>query len=341
MLNVFYIILGLLGFSILIIGHELGHFMLAKFNGVKVEEFSIGMGPKIFSIGGKETNYVIKAFPIGGYVKMLGEEEKNSDPRAFSSKSPIRRLSIIGAGPIMNLILALLIFMFHIFNQGVVIPQISGFIEGKPAASSGLQQGDIITKINNKKINTSEELTNQISISNGQDIFLEVRRNSQINQIIKLKPEFNKDTNRYVIGVKFTEISKPGLLLSIKYGFLQTKGLIGLTIESFKALFERKVSVNSVAGPITIIKMSGEFAKAGFFPLLYFIAFISVNLAIFNIIPFPALDGGWIILLLFEIVTRKEIDKNKIAIVNYIGFSLLMMLMVAVTVKDIIFPIKL
>lgn len=332
-----YIILAILAFSVLIIGHELGHFMLAKLNGVKVEEFSIGMGPKLFGVKGKETEYVLKAFPIGGYVRMLGEEEKSTDSRAFSNKSPERKLSIIAAGPIMNIILAIVLFMIIAFAKGFVIPTLSEVQVNTPAHSAGLQAGDEIIKIDNKKVVTWEDFASEIYTAEDKGITVTIKRDSIIKSF-PITPMKNEE-GKYIIGVMGTKIDNPGVVRSILYGFNETKTLVKQTFGTLKTLFSGKLTANDVGGPVTIIKFSGQAAKAGIWNLLLFTAFLSVQLAIFNIIPFPALDGGWIFLLLFEIITRKKIDDKKVAVVNYIGFTLLMLLMVLVTVKDIFFPV--
>lgn len=333
------IILAILAFSVLVIGHELGHFTLAKINGVKVEEFSIGMGPKLFGIKGKETDYIIKAFPIGGYVKMFGEEEKSSDPRAFSNKSPERKLSIIAAGPLMNLVMAVLFFMILAFSKGFVAPIVSEVYPDTPATAAGIQKGDRILKINDKKIITWEDFVTEVFTAKDNKINITIKRNGAVKSVV-LSPKWNEEEKRYIVGVAGTGIEKPGLLQSVSYGFNETKSLVNQTFMTFKNLFRGQLSANDFGGPLTIIKVSGKAAEAGFWNLLWFSAFLSVQLAIFNIIPFPALDGGWIFLLLFEIITRKKIDDKKVAFINYIGFTILMILVVLVTIKDIFYPIK-
>jgi regulator of sigma E protease len=333
------IILAILAFSVLIIGHELGHFTLAKINGVKVEEFSIGMGPKLFGVKGKETEYVVKAFPIGGYVRMFGEEEKVSDPRAFSSKSPERKLSIIAAGPLMNLVMAVVFFMIIALAKGFTVPVVNEVQPNTPAQAAGLEKGDKIIRIDNKRITTWEDFVTEIYTAKGRKIDLTYKRNGSTNTV-ELIPMWNEEQKRFIVGVAGTGVENPGILQSIGYGFNETKSLVRQTFVTFRSLFRGQLSPNDIGGPVTIIKVSGQAAKAGFWNLLWFSAFLSVQLAIFNIIPFPALDGGWIFLLLFEIITRKKVDDKKVAFVNYIGFTVLMMLIVLVTIKDIFFPVK-
>lgn len=339
-MNIIYILGAILAFSALVIIHELGHFTLAKLNGVKVEEFSIGMGPKLFGIKGKETEYLIKAFPIGGYVKMLGEEEKVSDARSFSSKSAGRRLSIIAAGPIMNFVFAITLFAIVGSIRGFLIPVVDTVDENKPAYAAGIQKGDKILGVNNNKITTWDDFFTEVYMSKGAPVNIKLERNDQILEKT-ITPVFDKTENRYLIGIGPTLLKNPGIGKSVSYGFTQTNTIIKQTFGALKTLFTGKASAEDFGGPITIIRVSTKFAEAGLIPLLSFAAYLSVQLAIFNIIPFPALDGGWIFLLLFEIITRKKIDDSKIGVINYIGFAILMALMVVVVLKDIFYPIKL
>lgn len=334
-----YIIMAILAFSLLIIGHELGHFTLAKLNGVKVEEFSLGMGPKIFGIKGKETEYLIKALPIGGYVKMLGEEEKISDERAFSNKPPLRKISIIAAGPIMNFILAILLFAVISINVGYKIPEISEVIPNSPAQEAGLKTGDMITKVNNTKIATWDDFSTAILSSKGSSLNVEFERQGQKNSVTIL-PKKSEEDNRYIIGIYATEIKNPSFIDSIKYGFQESISLIKQTFVALKTIFTGKASLNDVGGPVTIVKASAAAAKAGILNLIFFTAFLSVQLAVFNLLPFPALDGGWIFILLIEFITRRKINDKIIATLNYIGFSMLMLLMVFVIIKDFLYPIN-
>jgi regulator of sigma E protease len=334
-----YIIAAIIAFGVLIIIHELGHFIMAKVNGVKVEEFSIGMGPKLFGIKGKETEYLIKLLPIGGYVKMLGDEGKSDDPRAFNNKSSLRKLSVVIAGPIMNLVLGVVLFSIIASARGYVAPIVKSTIPDQPAAVAGIKPGDRITRVNNSKISTWEDFITQVYTVGGKPINISYERQGTLRQATVI-PMKNKAENRYMVGIEGTQVTSPNLGQSISYGFIETKSLIKQTFSFFKILFSGKASMNDVGGPVTIIKISGAAAKAGILSLLAFSAYISVQLAIFNIIPFPALDGGYIFLFLFEIITGKKVDDNKVGMINYVGFAILMALMVVVTVKDILYPIK-
>lgn len=338
--NLPYILLAILAFSILVIWHELGHFTLAKLNGIKVEEFSLGMGKKLFGIKGKETEYNVRMLPIGGYVKMLGEEGECDDKRAFTSKSPLRRLSVVAAGPINNLILAIVLFAISISILGTLTPKISKIEEGSPAQKAGIQAGYTIKEANETQIGNWTDFITFMAMNNGEAINVKLEKDGDIKEAT-IKPKLVEEENmkRYIIGVFPTEV-KPSFGQSIKYGLNETESVIKQTFMFFGRAFKGQVKKEEVGGPLTIFKVSGKFAKMGIPNLIFFMALISVQLGIFNIMPFPALDGGWIFLLLIQIITGKKLDDDKVGMVNYIGFMILMALMVLVTVKDILYPLN-
>lgn len=335
-----YIVYAIIAFGLLIIVHEFGHFILAKINGVKVEEFSIGMGPKIFSIDGKETKYSLGILPIGGYVKMLGEEDDVQDERSFSAKSPFRRITIILAGAIMNLILAIVIFTAYLNHFGYTLPKVSSVIDNSPAYEAGIKSGDEFKKIDGQKIFASDDISIGINLAKGNPVNLEVDRNGEkLN--FTVKPEYNEKEKRDMIGFGFETVKNPSVLDSFKESFNQTASLVNQTFKGLKMIFTGKANLKTdVGGPVTIIKLSAATAKAGIWSLLYFTAFISVNLAVFNLLPFPALDGGWTVLLLIELITKRKVPEKIVGVLNFTGFALLMGLMLLVTVKDILFPIN-
>lgn len=332
--------MAIIAFGLLIIIHELGHFALAKINGVKVQEFSIGMGPKLFGIKGKETEYMIKLFPIGGYVKMFGEEETTGDTRGFQDKSPIRRITIIAAGAIMNYVLAIILFSFIGYRSGFATTTIKDFAENSPAYNVGIREGDRLLEVDNKRIFTKDDLIYQLYTSKGTPINLKVKSGNEVKSfnVTPLKAE----DGRYIIGVTFEFIEKPSIIQAIGNSFKQTISLVGETFDSLKILISGKANYKTdVGGPVTIVKMTGTAAKAGIEPLIWFTAFLSVQLAVFNLLPFPALDGGWIVILLIELISRRKVPDKVIATINTVGFMLLIGLMILVTAKDIIFPVKL
>ncbi|MGH4122351.1 MAG: RIP metalloprotease RseP [Clostridium sp.] len=338
--NIPYFIMAILAFSLLIIIHELGHFTMCKLNGVKVYEFSLGMGPKIFGIKGKETEYLIKAFPIGGYVKMEGEESASDDPRSFNNKTAAQKLSIVSAGAIMNIILAVVLFAIVGAAKGYILPIIGEVVPNSPAMQAGIKVGDEITKVNKVKVDRWDQALNEIFTSKGESMNIEIVRNSKAEKVT-LVPVENVKEKRFMIGVAPSNVEKKlNFGESVSYGFSQTTGTAKQIFGFFGSVFKGQESIKDVGGPISIIKISGKAAQAGLPTLMFLTALLSVQLGILNIIPFPALDGGWIFILLFEIITGKKLDENKVGAVNNIGFMILMAFMVLIVIKDIVSPMK-
>lgn len=337
------IIYAIIGFGLLIIVHELGHFIMAKVNGIKVEEFSIGMGPKIISTTGKETKYSLGLFPIGGYVKMLGDEDEVKDERSFSSKSPLRRISVIIAGAIMNLLFAILIFTAVSNKYGYSIPVVNELSEGLPAQEAGLLSGDKFIKANGVNIRTADDLSVEISLAKDTPLNLVVERNGEEKEIT-VTPELMEvdGSERYIIGFTFGKVENPGILDSLKQGFKESISIINQTFKGFKMMITGNLNLKTdIGGPVSIIKISSEAAKNGIWNLMYFIGYISISLAVFNMLPFPALDGGWTVILLIELITRRKVPEKIVGVVNYVGIMILFGVMILVTVKDILFPIQL
>ena len=338
-----YIIYALLGFSLLIIVHELGHFTLAKLNGIKVEEFSIGMGPKILSTQGKETKYSIGLFPIGGYVKMMGEEEDIKDERSFSSKSPLRRISVIIAGAAMNFLLAIIIFTMILSKFGYTLPQVNNVLEGSPAMEAGLLEGDKFLKVDGSRVISADDIIIGINLAKGNPVDFLIERNGEKKEVT-ITPKLMEENGveSYKIGFGFKSVKNPTILQGFKQSFRETAAAISQTYRGLKMMITGNVNFKTdVGGPVSIIKMSSEAAKNGIWNLMNFIAFISINLAVFNMLPFPALDGGWTVILLIELITRRKVPDKVVGAINYAGMMLLFGLMILVTIKDILFPIQL
>lgn len=336
---IIYLIMAILAFGVLIIVHELGHFALAKLNGVRVEEFSIGMGPRILSKQGKETRYSLSLFPIGGYVKMMGEEESVEDERSFSAKSPLRRISIIIAGVVMNYLLAIFIFTAITYNFGYRTTTAGEIDKGTPAYEAGLQEGDRILKIGNSRVFYYDDIVMDVYLSKGETLNFLVDRNGEKKEIA-ITPKVNEN-GELKIGVPFNAVEKPSVGVSFRQSFNKTASLVSQTFTGLKMIFTGKSNLKTdVGGPITIIKISAASAQAGIWNLINFVGFLSVNLAVFNLLPFPALDGGWCVILLIELITRRKVPDKIVGVLNYIGFAALIGLMILVTIKDILFPVK-
>lgn len=334
-----YILAAIVAFGILILIHELGHFLLAKLNGVKVEEFAIGMGPKIASINGKETQYSIRILPIGGYVKMLGDEDASDDPRAFNNKSPFRRLSIVIAGPVMNIILAMLLYIVIGLIAGIELPVVNSVLNDSPALKAGIQKGDEIYKVNGSRILTWDDFALYVGLAKDKPINLSVKHDGIVKDY-NIKPMKDKQTGRYMVGVEAEVITSPNMLQSIDHGFKETITIVREALLSYKLLFTHQASFSDVGGPVTIVKITRKAAMEGLVPYLSILALLSSSIGILNLVPFPALDGSYVIVCLYEIISGKKANEKKVGIINTIGFSILMAFMVIVIVKDIVYPIN-
>ncbi len=329
------IIVTLLVFSIIVFIHELGHFTFAKMNGVKVHEFSIGMGPKIYSIK-KDTEYSIRLLPLGGFVSMEGEDEESSDPRSFGAKSILQRASIIFAGPFFNIIFTIILFIPIFIFIGSQTTTLGGVTENGPAYSAGVKVGDTIEAIDGKKVNSWQDVIQSLNESDGSDVKLSIDRNGQ-NKEISVTPKKGED-GRYVIGIE-TKVER-NILTSIKNAFTTTYDMTVQMITFVGQLFTGTVPGgvgNSVSGPLGVISIVSEAAKMGIVNIMYIAAVLSLNLGIINLVPFPALDGGRLFMLAIEAIRGgKKLDPNKEAMINMVGLGALMIFMVFITYKDIL-----
>lgn len=359
------IIIALLFFGIIILIHEFGHFLLAKKNGVTVHEFSIGMGPKIYGKEKNGTEYTIRLLPIGGYVSMEGEEdgfdrsdeeseEKTSiedneeefdlnydknivNEGSFAEKTILQRASIIFAGPFFNF-LGCIGFLVALFLMiGVPTTKVDTVIDDAPAKTIGIMAGDEIKSINGNKVESSSDITEIISASKGEEISLVVNRDNHDKEF-KITPEFNDETQSYIIGITFARTKN--IIKSFATACTTTVDISVQMVDFLGQLVTGKVEggiSNSVAGPVGVIGIVSDAAKTGIVNLIYLAAIISLNLGIMNLIPFPALDGGRLLLLLIEgLRGGKKLDPSKEAMINIVGMSVLMAFMLFVTYKDIL-----
>lgn len=315
-------------FTLIVVIHEFGHFIIARLSGVKVEEFAVGMGPKIWGYQPKETLYSIRAFPIGGFCKMLGEDESNQDPRAFNNKPIFRRIATIAFGPIMNLILAVLIFSL-IFATVPVVHEVS---VNSPASKAGLTKGDKIVEINGTPITEWEQIRPIVDANESKEISLKFQRSGEIKQV-NLVPIPREGEEGAMIGVMPSYAFKG---FSLSQGATITSTVTYEMVKFLGQLFTGHASMQYVEGPVKIVKRMGDAAQVGVAAVLQFTAFLSLNLAIINLLPFPALDGGRLLFLFIEAIRRKPVDPQKEGMVHFIGFVLLMILSVFIIYKDII-----
>lgn len=325
-------------FGLLIVFHELGHFLAAKKADIKVEEFAIGMGPKIFSKQIGETLYSLRLLPLGGYNKMAGmEAEDVPDERGFNSKSVLQRMWVIVSGSLMNFVLAAILFTTIFAFVGIpnITTEIGNVIEGKPAHNAGLYPGDVITAVNGEQVDKWSEVVTIIHTHPEEPIQLKILRDGQILEVTVI-PELEPNQGIGLIGIESGEVKweTQGFFQSIYQAVIQTIQFAILILVSLGQMITGQMSAD-VVGPVGIVQEIGNSAKVGIPHLLNLAAIISINLGLFNLLPIPALDGSRLVFLLIEGVRRKPIDPNKENFVHLIGFALLMLLVIMITYKDI------
>ncbi len=422
------IISAVIALSVLIIFHEFGHFIVAKRSGILVEEFSLGLGPKIIGIKKGDTTYRLSLIPLGGYVKLAGMEPKEvkGEPYEFAGKRPLIKIAVVLAGPVFNFVLAFFFFTLTTFIFGIptlptitvksavgthhgaslqpgdqilaingkemqcwndiikllyttdssqciikrdgekleltlpksleieplISPVIGKVAKDGPAYRAGIQEGDLITKVVTEEITDKGTLKDTLEIKEWNTLVSVIRENPEKElsigwlhngnyreaQIVPDKEQALIDDEVKDIGAikVLMEMGKEPIGISaFKIGFLQSVDTFILTLSFFKKLIFRKVSTKTLGGPIAIVKFVGESARWGLESFFTLIAFLSINLLILNIIPFPPLDGGQILLVLIEKIRRKPISERTISLVQNIGFALLMMLIVYISINDI------
>lgn len=348
MSTIINVIIALIVFSAIIFFHELGHFLLAKKNGIYVNEFAVGMGPTLFSFTRKETKYSLKAIPMGGYCMMLGEDEDVEDEHSFSTKPVWARISVVIAGPVFNFILAFILSIVLIAVAGYDSPQISGFSDESPAKEAGVQAGDIITRYNGHRIyNFREVLVYTQFNQTGDDITLTVLRDDEEMEF-RFTPA--KTDSGYLMGIYAGGRETGNALTVLKYSAFELRYYIKTTFLSLRYLVTGKLGIKSMSGPVGIVSMmsdtideakesaEGDVSLALINVVLNMVNFcilLSANLGVMNLLPFPALDGGRTLMLLVEALFKKKMPADKEALVNTIGFMLLLGLMVIVMFQDI------
>lgn len=331
------ILLAVVLFLLLIVFHEFGHFIVAKKSGIKVNEFAVGMGPLIYSKEKGETTYSFRLVPIGGYCAMEGEDDESNDPRSFDNAPAFKRFLTILAGPVANLIIAVLVFTIVGGISGVVTTEVSDFIEDSPAKIAGIEKGDDILKINDEEISDFTEISKVVSDfykdkNFEKEINVEVKRDGDVLDF-EFKPKVEAE-NVY-IGI-IPARRTPGFFEAIGLGFKETGRNIKMIFTILGRLFTGKLALGALSGPVGVLKELGNQAQSGLANLLYFLAYISVNLAVFNLLPIPALDGSKLLTSAIEMITGKKINKKLEEKITMVGFFILLGLILVVSIKDII-----
>lgn len=330
--------------AVLILAHEWGHFIVARRIGIPVYEFSLGFGYRLLSIKRDGVEYSLRLFPLGGFVRMAGEQPDDLDnPEGFNNRTPLEKIRVTFAGPFMNFVLAVLIFIYSYAFIGVPQPikevVIGGVIAGQPAAGAGLTENDKILEVNGQKVANWNEFTAIIRKSENKPLTLKLVRNKQI-KYITVTPADTDKTGAKIGAYSQVRYEKQSILTSIKMGFVKTYQFTGQLLGGLVLLFTGGASAADIAGPVGITKMVGEAAQGGTLYLLAFTAFLSINLGILNLLPIPALDGSRIVFAAIEAIRRKPIAPEKEGFIHWLGFLFLMLLIVIVTYNDIVRLIK-
>ena len=348
---VFIIFLG-----VLIFVHELGHFIMARKSDIRVEEFALGFGPKLISQKRGETVFSIRAIPLGGFCNMVGEmpvdkeelsdeeirlyEETVEQGRAFHQKSPGKRLLVLAMGAIMNFLLALVAFVLIFGIYGLPVDYSREAIIGQaypnhPAAEAELRSGDRILAIDGQSVESWEEMVSFIHENPGETLEFTVQRNDS-EMAFNVTPRYDENAGYGIIGIEPELIrERVGPISAVQGAVMQTGYVMRMTFNGFVQIFAQR-STEDLGGPVMIASIVGQAARTGFDDVLNWLAIISINLGILNLLPFPALDGGRIVFVFIEMIMGKPVPQEKEGFIHMIGFFLLILLMVFVIYQDII-----
>lgn len=361
-MSVFITILAfILVLSVLVLIHELGHFLVAKKLGIKVEEFGFGFPPRLFGIKRGETLYSINLLPVGGFVKLFGEDSagggsvkqtkrekdlsKQQLKRAFYARPIWQRFAVVVAGVVMNFLLAVILISYLFAVQGVAIPSknihVTEVLKNTPASAAGLQVGDVITQINGNKVATTDTFIKEIKADKGKAILLGIERNGK-NFTVSVTPRTVSPEGQGPIGVGISNITVTkypwykapfyGTLEAFKFSWMIVSGLGSMVVN----LVFHGTKPEGVAGPVGVAQLTGQAVSYGLNATLWFTALLSINLAVLNVLPIPALDGGRLFFIIIEAVTRKKVNPKYESYSHAVGLAVLLGLMILITVFDIV-----
>lgn len=334
-------ILALIIFSAIVIFHEFGHFLLAKWNGIEVIEFSLGMGPRLLSHVWGDTRYSLKLLPIGGSCQMVGEEEASDSAGAFGNKSVWARIAVVAAGPVFNFILAWVLALIIVGSVGYDNTMVD-IIPDSAAAEAGMEDGDQIISINGSRTWLYREVSLYSSLHQGQTATVVFERNGE-KQTVVLTPK-QSDTGAYLYGFSRTvQREKGGALETVGYSCAEIRYWLKATVESLKMLIGGQVGLEEMSGPVGIVSTIGDTYKESRVDGWYYVTMnmimiailLSVNLGVMNLLPIPALDGGRLVFLILEAIRGKAIPQEKESMVHFTGFVLLMGLMAVILFSDL------
>lgn len=333
--------------SFIVFVHEFGHFIFAKINGVYVYEFAIGMGPKLFSKKGKETEYSIRLIPIGGFCQLAGEDVEDDDlkkvpkNRRLQDKTAFQRFLIMFFGAGNNFISAILIlFLIALIWGGTSMnPVVSSVEEGYPAYKAGIKAGDKIVEINGDKVSTSDDISLYLALSDPTEkTNIKVEKKDKSLVTYKIKPKRIKKDGEvgYLYGIGIEQEKTTGFVSAVTYTFKKTGSIFKQMAVTVSSLFTGGVKLNQLSGPVGIYSIVGEQSKAGISSILYLVAFLSINVGFMNLLPLPAFDGGHILFIIIEKIKGSPVSPDLENKIHTIGIILLMLLMVFITFNDIL-----
>lgn len=336
---IFYAVIMMLVFGVLIFIHEFGHFFTARRCGVAIKEFAVGMGPTLFSWKSKkyDTKYALRLLPIGGFVSMEGEDEDSEDENAFCNKSVFKRMIIVVAGAVMNLLLGFVLMMTLVLLQGPIASTEVAEFDANAVSNSQLQVGDKIVKVDGVSVHSGNEVLYEIMNQGHEPIDIVVKRDGT-----KIKLE----------NVVFTTVEEQGALFGvmdfkvkqesrsfpnlIKQTFFRSISTVKMVYDSLIGLVSGRFGMDAVSGPIGVAEAVGDAAKNSYISFIYIVAILTINLGIVNLIPFPALDGGRFVLLIIEGIRKKPLNRNVEGYINFAGIVILFAFMIFVSFKDVI-----
>lgn len=341
------IILFVLILGVIVFIHEFGHFIFAKLNGVYVYEFAIGMGPKLFSKKGKETEYTLRAIPIGGFCQLAGEDLDEDDAKKvpknkrLQSKKVWQRFLIMFFGAGNNFISAILILFFIalVWGGSTMSPTITQVTEDYPAYEAGMQDGDVIREINGHKIKTRDDISLYLAIADPTEkstFVVEKENGYEVTYKFKAKKVKKDGETSYVYGIGMQQEKTKGFVNAIKYTVKKTGSIFKQMAITVGYLFTGGIKLNQLSGPVGIYSIVGETSKAGISNVLYLVAFLSINVGFINLLPLPAFDGGHILFLIIEAIKGSPVKPELEEKIHGIGMLLLLLLMVIITINDII-----
>lgn len=341
------VVIGVLLFGFVIFFHELGHFLMAKASGIRVNEFALGMGPRIFGFRKGETEYALRLFPIGGYCAMEGEDQESDDEKAFGNKPVWKRILVVVAGGLFNIILGFFLMLIVLGQQDTyATTTIAKFAEDSALEAAGAQVGDRIIKIDGYAVYTDRDLSFSLAMANPDSVSMEVERDGKRVNLgeFPLNAEVLEDGKRVVSMDFWVQPEQRTLLGLLRRSAADTYSMARMVIESLKGILTGRFGLNDVAGPVgtvqAISQAAGAGLEAGFGQavsnIVLMIILITVNLGVVNLLPLPALDGGRLLFLLWEAITRKPVPQKYEGYIHAAGFVLLMGLMAVITFSDIL-----